>query len=67
MKELNKWIRNENVRLFSFSAATPKQLLHYLDVNLDCITITVILYVGISKILNDTSTSNIRNNMHQKR
>ena len=53
MKELDRWIRIGNPRLFSFLGATSKQLLHYLDVNLDPITDTVKLHIKI----NDTSVS----------
>ena len=47
MKEPNNWIINGNARLSIFPVATSKQLLHYLDVNLDCIIIATILHVGI--------------------
>ena len=59
MEEQNNWIINGNARFSIFPLATSKQLLHYLDVNLNCIIIDTILHVGINNILNDTSTSSI--------
>ena len=59
MKELNRWVRKGNARLFSFPGATSKLLFHYLDVNKDHINDRVILHIGINDILNDTSILNI--------
>ena len=59
MKELNRWVRKRNARLFSFPGATSKLLFHYLDVNKDHINDRVILHIGINDILNDTSILNI--------
>ena len=58
-RELKRWIRNGNAILFSSPDTTLKQLLHDLEVNLDYITDTVFLKIGINDILIDTSTSNI--------
>ena len=41
--------------MFSFLEVTSKQLLNYLDVNLDHIIVTVILNIEINNILNDTA------------
>ena len=45
-----------------FPGATSAQLLHYLDVNLDHTTDTVILHIGINDLLQDMA-NNIKNFM----
>ena len=59
MKELNRWVRKGNARLFRFPGATSKRLFHYLNVNKDHINDRVILHIGINDIRNDTSILNI--------
>ena len=39
---MNQQIKNDNARIYSFPGATSQQLLHYLDVNLDKYTDTVV-------------------------
>ena len=58
MKELNKKINCGNAHLYSFPGATPHQLLHYLDVNLDKDTDTVLFHIGINHVLNSVSNVN---------
>ena len=58
IKELNQCINNGNARLRSFPGATSEQLLHYLHVNLDNSTDTVLIHVGINDILNSVSNVN---------
>ena len=41
-----------------FPRATSAQLLHYLDVNLDHTTDTVILHIGIDDLLQDMANNN---------
>ena len=41
-----------------FPGATSAQLLHYLDVNLDNTTDTVILHIGINDLLQDMANNN---------
>ena len=41
-----------------FPGATSAQLLHYLDVNLDHTTDTVILHIGINDLLQDMANNN---------
>ena len=53
--ELNQYIDNGNAQLWSFLGATFKQFLHYLDVNLDSSTETVLVYVDVNDILNSDS------------
>ena len=55
MKELNKKINCGNAHLYSFPGATSHQLLHYLDVNLDKDTDTVLFHIGINDVLNSVS------------
>ena len=58
IKELKERINNGNARLHSFPGATSEQLLHYLDVNLDTSTDTVLIHIGINDILNAISNVN---------
>ena len=58
IKELNQHINNGNARLHSFPGATSKQLLHYLDVNPDNSTDTVLIHIAINDILNSISNVN---------
>ena len=47
MKQFNQFVKTGNARIHSFPGATSRQLLHYLDVNLDSTTDTAILHIGI--------------------
>ena len=58
IKELNHRISNGNARLHSFPEATSKQLLHYLDANLNNSRDTVQIHIGINDILNSISNVN---------
>ena len=58
IKELNHRIINGNARLHSFPEATSKQLLHYLDANLNNSRDTVQIHIGINDILNSISNVN---------
>ena len=55
---MNQQIKNGNARIHSFPGATSHQLLHYLDVNLDKYTNTVVIHIGINDILNSASNVN---------
>ena len=52
---MNQQIKNGNARIHSFPGATSHQLLHYLDINLDNYTDTVVIHIGINDILNSAS------------
>ena len=58
IKQMNQQIKNANARILSFPGATSHQLLHYLDVNLDKYTDTVVIHIGINDILNSASNVN---------
>ena len=58
IKQLNQPINNGNARLHSFPGATSEQLLHFLDVNLDNSTDTVLIHIGINDVFN--SISNVK-------
>ena len=58
IKQMNQQIKNGSARIHSFPEATSHQLLHYLDVNLDKYTDTVVIYIGINDILNSASNVN---------
>ena len=58
IKQMNQQIKNGNARIHSFPGATSHQLLHYLDVNLDKYTDTVVIHIGINDILNSASNVN---------
>ena len=55
VKELNEQIRHEHARVHSFPGATSKQLLHYLDVNIEDSTDTVLIHIGVNDILQSVS------------
>ena len=56
IKQMNQQIKN--ARIHSFPGATSHQLLHYLDVNIDKYTDTVVIHIGINDILNPASDVN---------
>ena len=58
IKQMNQQIKNGNARIHSFPGATSHQLLHYLDVNIDKYTDTVVIHIGINDILNSASNVN---------
>ena len=58
IRQLNQFVKSGNARIHSFPGANSKQLLHYLDVNLDNKTDTVILQIGVSDLLQDISLDN---------
>ena len=46
--------------MLAFPGASSKQMLHYLDINLEnCNTDTVIIHVGVNDLMHDNSQSNI--------
>ena len=57
-KQMNQQITNGNARIHSFPGATSHQLRHYLDVNLDKYTDTVVIHIGINDVLNSASNVN---------
>ena len=57
MRDFNKFVR---AKLQYFPCATSNQLLHYLDINLqDNKTESVIFYVGINNVLQNSTETNI--------
>ena len=50
IRDFNRFIKSGNARLYGFPGASSKQLSHYMDVNLDNTTDTVIIHVGINDI-----------------
>ena len=52
IKELNQYTDNRNLQLRSISRATTNQLLHYLGINIDNNTETILIYVVVNDILN---------------
>ena len=48
VKQFNQFAKIGNARIHSFPGATSRQLLHYLDVNLESTIDTVILHIGIN-------------------
>ena len=62
-RQFSQTVKTENGRIHSFPGATSKQLLHYLDVNLEGTTDTVILHIGINNLLHDISIDNFINFM----
>ena len=58
IKQMNQQIKNGNTRIHTFPGVTSRQLLHYLDVNLDKYTDTVVIHIGINDILNSASNVN---------
>ena len=52
IKQMNQQIKNGNGRIHSFPGATSHKLLHYLDVNLDKYTETVVIPIEINDTLN---------------
>ena len=55
VKELNEQIRHGHARVYSFPRATSKQLLHYLDVNIEDSADTVLIHIGVNDILQSVS------------
>ena len=49
---MNQQVKNGNARIHSFPGATSNQLHHYLEVNLDKYTDTVVIHIGINDIFN---------------
>ena len=58
IRQLNQFVKSGKARIHSFPGANSKQLLHYLDVNLDNKTDTVILHIGVNDLLQDISLDN---------
>ena len=58
IRQLNQFVKSRNARIHSFPGANSKQLLHYLDVNLDNKTDTIILHIGVNDLLQDISLDN---------
>ena len=55
VKELNEKIRHGHAQVHTFPGATSKQLLHYLDVNIEDSTDTVLIHIGVNDILQSVS------------
>ena len=55
--------------MLNFPGSSSKQMLHYIDIQLEDKPIdTVLLHVGVNDLLNDTSKSNVDNlgkNIHK--
>ena len=58
IKQMNQQAKNGNAHIHSFLGATSYQLLHYLYVNLDKYTDTVVIHIGINDILKSASNVN---------
>ena len=58
LREFNQYVKSGKARMHCFPEATSAQLLHYLDVNLDHTTDTVILHIGINDLLQDMAYNN---------
>ena len=58
IKQMNQQITNGNARMHSFPGATSHQLLHYLDVNIEQNTDTVVFHIGINDLLHSVSNIN---------
>ena len=58
IRQLNQFVKSGNARIHSFPGANSTQLLHYLDINLDNKTDTVILHIGVNDLLQDISLDN---------
>ena len=52
---MNQQIKNGNACIHSFPGATSHQFFHYLDVNLDKYTGTVVIHIGINDTLHSAS------------
>ena len=63
IKQFSQFVKTGNTRIHSFLGATSRQLLHYLNVNLDNTTDTAILHIGINDLLKDISIDNFINFM----
>ena len=55
VKELNEQILHGHARVHSFPGATSKQLLLYLDVNIEDSTDSVLIHIGVNDILQSVS------------
>ena len=58
INQMNQQAKNGNAHIHSFLGATSYQLLHYLYVNLDKYTDTVVIHIGINDILKSASNVN---------
>ena len=62
IRELNTFTKNGKTKMVSFSRATSKETLHYLDVHLtNSSPYAVILHVGVNDLLEDNTKSKIEN------
>ena len=62
IRELNSFIKNGKAKMVSFSGATSKEILHYLDVHFaNSSADAVILHVGVNDLLEDNIQSKIEN------
>ena len=55
IREINRFITNGKGSIHSFLRVTPKQLLHYMDVNLESNVDTIIMHIGAIDILEDST------------
>ena len=63
IREFNQFITNGNARIYSFPGAASKQLLHYMDVNLEIDIDTIILHICVNDILQDSTPDNAIDHM----
>ena len=62
MQKFNRLIKNRREKMFNFPGASPHQLLHYLDVQLNKNPInSVIIHIGINDLLANSSRSGMDN------
>ena len=62
MRDFNKFVKVGKGKLRCFPGVTSNQLLHYLDVNLqDNYMESVLLYVGVNDVLQDSTETYINN------
>ena len=61
-RELKTFIKNSKTKMVSFSGATLKEILHYLDVQLTSSSADAVkLHVGVNDLLEDNSKLKIKN------
>ena len=53
MFDFNKFIKNRKAEMLNFPGASPRQLLHYMNIHLDGIQVdTVVFHIGVNDLLN---------------
>ena len=61
IREFNRFIRNGKGRIHGFLGVTSKQLLHYMDVNLESNVDIITLHIGAIDILEDSTLGKAKN------